>query len=181
MRWDDLFADLEAQWDSAVRSESETELPEVVRSERASMALTSRLAGCVGHRVTVEVDSRTITGCLDRLGAGWVQLLGRDGRTTVVTMAAIDAWHDLPRVGAPRDPVLSRLTFGHVLRSLAKDRSAVRVVLRGGAGTVTGTIDRVGADHFDVALHELDQPRRTAHVRGCRTVPVRAVAFVADC
>lgn len=178
MRWDDLFADLEAQWDSAVRGELEVELPEVVRSEKASTQLTSRLAACLDRQVTVGVGGETLTGCLRRLGAGWIQLLGRDGSTTIVTNEAIDALHDLPRVQAPKDPILSRLSVGHVLRSLAKDRAAVRLVLRGGAAALTGTIDGVGADHLDMALHDLDQPRRSAQIRGGRTVPFRSVAFV---
>lgn len=180
MRWDDLFADLEARWESAVRGESEAELPEVVRAERASMALGARLAGCAGQLVTARIDAWTLTGRLGRIGAGWVMLGAPDGKNTVVNTAAIDSLHDLPRVQAPADPVLSRLSFGHVLRSIAKDRSAVRLALRGGTAALTGTIDGVGADCVDVAVHDLDQSRRSAHIRGSRTVPFGAVAFVAE-
>ena len=43
---------------------------------------------------------------------------------------------------------------------------------------VSGTIDRAGADHLDLALHDIDEPRRSASVRGYRLVPFAALSWV---
>jgi len=64
-----------------------------------------------------------------------------------------------------------------VLRDLARRRIPVTVQLRTGRA-LTGTIDRAGADHLDLALHESGTPRRAAAVRGLRLVPFDAVAWV---
>jgi len=41
-----------------------------------------------------------------------------------------------------------------------------------------GTIDRAGADHLDIALHEPGAPRRAASVTGHRIVPFAGVAWI---
>jgi hypothetical protein len=56
-----------------------------------------------------------------------------------------------------------------VLRHLARDRAAVVLRLRSGA-EVAGTVDRVAADHLDLAVHPADERRP-------RGGPVRAVAL----
>jgi hypothetical protein len=43
---------------------------------------------------------------------------------------------------------------------------------------LSGTIDRAGADHFDLALHDLGAPRRSDEVSGHRLVPFGAVAWI---
>ncbi|GAB3565443.1 hypothetical protein [Spelaeicoccus albus] len=177
MRWEDLFADLEARWDSALRSETEAELPEVIRAERAQSTIDARLTGCVGRHVRIGAAGRALSGRLSRIGTGWTALQGADNCAIVINTRAIDYLDGLGLPQAPGDPVTSRLSFGHALRSIAKDRAAVRVVLR--TAEMTGTIDRVGADHVDLALHDLDQPRRSGRIRGVRTVPLAAIAFVA--
>jgi hypothetical protein len=45
-------------------------------------------------------------------------------------------------------------------------------------GGLTGTVDRVGIDHFDFAEHDPDVPRRAAEIRGIRFIPFAAVALV---
>jgi hypothetical protein len=55
----------------------------------------------------------------------------------------------------------------------------VAVALHTADGRVlTGTIDRAGADHLDLALHEPGAPRRAGDVRGYRLVPFAAVAWI---
>jgi hypothetical protein len=43
---------------------------------------------------------------------------------------------------------------------------------------VTGTIDRVGADFFELAEHALDAPRRRGEVQNVRLVPTAALVAV---
>jgi hypothetical protein len=53
----------------------------------------------------------------------------------------------------------------------------VQIVLDDG-GTLTGTLDRVGADYVELAVHPADEPRRNEAVQGVRAVVIGAVAVV---
>ena len=77
------------------------------------------------------------------------------------------------RPAPPRSPLADRLTFGFVLRDLVRRRAGVAVHLASGR-LLTGTIDRAGADHLDLALHEPGAPRRSDAVAGYRLVPFAA-------
>ena len=70
-----------------------------------------------------------------------------------------------------------RMGFGFVLRDLVRRRIPVTLHLAGGR-TLDGTIDRAGADHLDVALHEPGAPRRAENVTGYRIVPFTGVLAV---
>ena len=69
------------------------------------------------------------------------------------------------------------MTLGFVLRDCARKRRAVRAGIRTG-DVLTGTIDRVGADHLDLALHDADMPRRAESVRGHRMIPLVSVSWI---
>jgi hypothetical protein len=43
---------------------------------------------------------------------------------------------------------------------------------------VTGTIDRVGRDHLDIAVHESGAPRRDSSVSTYRILPLRELLIV---
>jgi hypothetical protein len=45
-------------------------------------------------------------------------------------------------------------------------------------GLATGTIDKVGADHLDLAEHPADAMRRTTALTGHRVVPFTAIGIV---
>lgn len=170
--WEGLFADLEAQFEAQERLEHDAEVADRTRRERALVDLHSRLVGHVGDRAGVRlVTGSHLTGELEDVGDGWVLLGG-----AVVPVDAVVAWTDLSH--RPHDATRARrFGLGHVLRGLARDRVLVRVVDRSGR-TSTGTIDRVGADHLDLAEHAPDEPRRTALVRSVRTIPFAALVSV---
>ena len=47
-----------------------------------------------------------------------------------------------------------------------------------GSGIIHGTIDRVGRDHLDIAVHERGTPRRESEVRQHRVVPLAQLRLV---
>ncbi len=71
----------------------------------------------------------------------------------------------------------ARQSFGFLLRDLARRRRPV-TLHDGGGRVLHGTIDGVGADHVELALHEPGTARRRAEVSRYRLVPLRAVTWV---
>jgi hypothetical protein len=171
VRWQELFADLEAQGDSLRRADDEREIAELTRGGLAQVALVNRLHGNVSARVTVKVAGvGDLSGRLQRVGADW--LLLSDGDEVVVPLSAVMGVMDLAAAAVSDEGVgvvASRLRLTSVLRAMARDRSPVRVVLRDGT-SVVGTPDRVGADFVDLAVHDLDEPPRPQQVRSRATV-----------
>lgn len=180
-RWDLLFADQDAQLERAERLELEAEVADRSRREVGRLQLVDRLRPLVGAVLRVDCPGGLeIEGVLREVGPDWA-LLEEPGRRAVVVGLA----HVLGVVGAGRASevqagparVADRWDLRHVLRGLVRDRAPVRVVLRDGR-VVSGTLDRVGQDHVDLAEHDLDRPRRAAAVRQVRLVPLAAVAVV---
>lgn len=192
MRWERFFDDLEDQlaseWE-AERAALDTEA-ERLRLSRVSLhARLSQLAGRDGAAPVISfdlADGSTLRGTVTGVGADCVAILPAEGRpgAVVVPFAAISGigmpHHDLLRSARPspaRSALSERLTFGYVLRDLVRRRAGVAVHLRSGRA-LHGTIDRAGADHLDIALHDPGAPRRADAVTGHRIVPYAAVAWV---
>jgi hypothetical protein len=73
--------------------------------------------------------------------------------------------------------VEARLDLASAVRGIARRRAAVRVRLLDGTELV-GTVDRVGADALDLAMHPAGEPRRSGAVRQVVIVPLASVASV---
>ena len=180
MRWESLFSDLEAQLDAATAEELAVEVRDRSRREVARLHLLDRAAPATGAQLSIGVaGAGTVAGRLLRCGPGW-WLLAADMAEVVVCTDAISWVAGLPAVA--EDPesagaVARRLDLGYALRGIARDRSAVTVILRDGS-VLTGTLDRVGADFVDLAEHAPGEPRRSASVRGARTVPLSGLAVI---
>jgi hypothetical protein len=174
MRWELLFADLDAQVAAGDAAELAGEVRERTRAELARQSLADRLLGRIGRPVTAHlVDGTVRSGDLVDAAAEWVVLRDRQGDRVVVVLlpvSAVVAWTGLGRrTVSERVVVRRRHSLTAVLRAVARDRSPVQVRLLGGL-RLSGTVDAVGADHFDLAEHDPDQPRRPAAVRSRRTV-----------
>ena len=183
MRWQQLFADLQAQFEAeeSAAEQAESALAGARRSRRACRSST----GCGGVARFPLV--RRAAGARAR----WPACSWRSARTgcslederrtaDLVALAAVRSVAGLGRrtaVAEPAGPVRGRLDLRRALRGLARDRSAVQVVLDDG-GVLSGTLDRVGADYVELAEHPADLPRRAEAVQGVRAVVIDAVAVV---
>jgi hypothetical protein len=184
VRWEQLFADLEAQLDAAAVAELAAEVDDRTRHALGEITVGQRLRAATGERVKLGLPGPVpaCEGTVTRTGADWVLLTTPAGQLpvlqTLVPAVAIEWISGLGRAADVSDPgpVAARLGLRSALRALARDRVAVTVTTRG--GVITGTVDRVGADHLDVAVHPLDVPRRREAVRGVRTVLFTALASV---
>jgi len=177
MRWELLFADLEALADEVEREPFDADVADRARAERAALTLADRLRGHVGAAVVLRLlGGDRVRARLVDVGADWALL--DDAGQVVVPLAAVAGVEGLSRLASTSRAALDRrVRLGIVLRRLSRDRTPVRVVLLDGA-VLTGTIDRVGADHLDLAQHAPDEPRRATVVRGVSVVRLAALAQV---
>ncbi|SOD93664.1 hypothetical protein [Blastococcus haudaquaticus] len=181
MRWQQLFEDLQSQFEAEEMASERAESASRSRAEVGAVHLRERLAGAQGSPLHITVrGAGQVTGTLVDHGVDWFLLDDGQGRELLVALGAVRAVGGLGRRTAPAEPagaVRSRLDLRWALRGLARDRSAVQVVLDDG-GTLTGTLDRVGADFVELAEHPGDAPRRSEAVQGVRAVVIDAVAVV---
>ena len=179
MRFRRLFEDLEAQLDAASEAELTAEVAERSRREAALVHLRDRVAGALGARVTVHLpQSPPVHGLLVDSGSDWLLLEEQGGGEALVATAALLGITGLGAAAAPDESAVGRrLDLRWALRGLARSRTAVRLVLVDGS-VPAGTLDRVGADHVDLAEHGRDELRRAAAVRQVRLVPLTALAAV---
>lgn len=171
VRWERLFADLEAQYDAAADAEFTDEVADRSRREIALVPLADRLRSTEDPAHIGLAGSESIQGAIVGCGPDWVLVVDEAGVDTLVPLAAI-AWVRglTPQAESEGSVVGARLGLGFALRGLARDRAEVTVVVRTGERFV-GTIDRVGADFVDLAEHPLGEPRRAGAVRSIRTIP----------
>jgi hypothetical protein len=178
MRWQQLFADLQAQFEEEEAAGVRAESASRTRAEVGAIRLADRLAGSVGLRVGLGCgDAGAVSGVLVDVGVDWL-LLEEAGREDLVALSAVRTVSGLGRRTAAPEPggsVRARLDLRWALRGLARDRAAVQLVLDDG-GVLTGTVDRVGADYVELAEHALGEARRAEAVQGVRAVVIAAIA-----
>lgn len=194
MRWDRFFEDLEDQlaseWEAErVALDTEAERLRVARTtlRERLLALAARERGAVAPTFET-LDGTTIAGWPTVVGADWagVELDGTRAGAALLALGAVvgvgmpesDVVRSARATAPARSATLAeRMTLGFVLRDLARRRAPVSVQLVTGR-LLAGTIDRAGADHLDLALHEPGTPRRASEVTGYRLVSLAALAWV---
>jgi hypothetical protein len=200
MRWDSLFDDLESQLEHESHAEEVDRRAEDHRLRLGRLTLRDRLqafSGREGSRREVVLELSTGATMIilpQAFGRDWMSgdVLSRDGASgaCVVPLSAITGML-LPKeclarsLAVPdrddRPPRLSdRIGLSFVLRDLCRRRVYVRLHEgTNGHGVHGGTLDRVAADHVDLAVHEPGVPRRERNVSHLRVVPVTAIGLIA--
>ena len=193
MRWDDLFDDLESQLERELSAEEVDLEAEEERLRLGRLSVRDRIVAVHesgGGPVTVILEGGArLRVAIVSTGRDWFSADIHDGSSRrtqcIVPIAALagvalDARDGLglaTREGESGHPSLpSRLGIAFVLRDLCRRRRAVDVMLS--TGEVHGTIDRVGRDHFDLAVHDPGSLRRESAVRELRVVPLSALRLV---
>jgi len=191
MRWDSLFDDLESQLERELTAE---ELDLAVEEERLRLGRlgvrdrVAVLAG-LGRRLRVDVGDQAFDIRLGVIGRDWVagELAAPHRTQCILPLPAIESLvlslADIraslaatPQDDDPAGSLPSRLGLPFVLRDLCRRRREVELAVRN--GSIVGTIDRVGRDHVDIAVHESGLPRRDDVVTQYRLVPITTIRLI---
>lgn len=198
MRWDNLFDDLEGQLEQELSAEEVDVRAEEERLRLGRLSLRDRIVAVVEDEgrdaessIRIILTNGTpLTVRPQTFGRDWFSAGVLDGSTSkvqvIVPMAAIASVvftraqaaasltatpSELSQTSLP-----ARLTLSFVLRDLCRRRSAVE--LSTVIGSLHGTIDRVGRDHIDLAVHEAGEARRESAVRESRAIPLAQLLLV---
>lgn len=197
MRWDNLFDDLESQLEQELSAEEIDLQAEEERLRLARLGIRDRLRALhagVGSpdarmlRLVLADGSRAVVEPAT-YGRDWLagELIEESGRRPqcVVTLDGIDGVIlERGQVAASLEPTAdespgalsARLGLPFVLRDLCRRRASVDLYLR--TARLHGTIDRVGRDHLDLAVHEAGQPRRDSAITELRIVRLGELVLV---
>ena len=193
MRWDSLFDDLEGQL-AREKSLEETDLAaEEERLRLGRLDLRERLiaihaaSGGTRYRVVVTVrGGLRVTLHPTSFGRDWMLAELTEGSRSVSCILPLQAIQSVSLTpGQTRDSLVAatpseaprisdRLGLSFVLRDLCRRRRYVQI--DSVDSSVRGTIDRVGRDHIDVAVHE--PPRRSTFVEEIRLVAFDGIHLV---
>ena len=189
VHWDHIFEDLEGQLAAEWEAERAVLDAESERLRIAKLSLRTRLRRLQARdrsiRLTLSDGTRRSVR-LRSVGADWIAVQSVDSLATLIIPltslmgiemdhgALLDALEDSI---AEADSLRERMSLGFVLRDLGRRRISLRIALRDGE-VLHGTIDRAGADHLDLAVHDAGEPRRAAAVRSFRIVPCDALVWL---
>lgn len=185
MRFDDLFDDLESQLEAELGAEERDTLAEEERFRVGRLELRERLLRAVGVLELRLRSGARLRLVREQVGKDWLSGTIVDGGP--VGSGCVVPVHAIAGVRLPVDAVAasleeprqraltSRLSLGFALRDLARRR--VQVELRC-PEPIHGTIDRVGRDHCDLALHEPGTARRASEVGAVELVPFATIEWL---
>jgi hypothetical protein len=188
MRWDSLFDDLEAQLEKEQREEDAALRADEERLRLRKLTLRDRIRAASRNGevlVILLANGVALRVQPSAFGADWLcgDLLEGAARTTaIVPLRAVQSFSIPASAAVPltlpsaRPDHSDRFGLAIVLGDLSRRRAEVRISTA--LGELAGTIDRVGADHLDLAVHEPDVARRASAVRRVDIVPFSAILSV---
>jgi hypothetical protein len=197
MRWDNLFDDLEGQLEQELTAEEVDLQAEEERLRLGRLSIRDRIISLHeaqerGSDYTfriVLVNGRAVDVRPTTFGRDWfaADVVGPGIQSQcivpLVGIASIAFTREQISVSMDAVPgetsgrsLAARLSLPFVLRDLCRRRAGLE--LQTIAGALYGTIDRVGRDHLDLALHDRDAARRENVVTGYRVVPLTQIALV---
>jgi hypothetical protein len=196
MRWDNLFDDLESQLEQEISAEELDLGAEEERLRVGRLTIRERLeavhqaggSDIRGLSVTLSNDLRLVlrpvTFGRDWFSADVVDESKRRAQCVVpffalsgVSLSGSQVASSVHMTAKGEHPSLSsRLSLSFVLRDLCRRRRALSIVLA--TGELHGTIDRVGRDHLDLAVHEPGSARRDSAVLEYRLIPLERIVLV---
>lgn len=195
MRWDHLFSDLESQLEQGLSAEELDLAAEEERLRLGRLGLRDRLVslhergGAMRRLVVTLIDGSRITietvafgrdwfsaDILDELGRRRHSILPLGAIATVTLSAEQIAVSLAARPPEPHPSLPSRLGLPFVLRDLCRRRHPLEIVTA--QGRSHGTLDRVGRDHLDLAVHEPGTVRRHRDVTELRLVAFDSLVVV---
>ncbi|GEK80068.1 hypothetical protein ABA31_14190 [Agrococcus baldri] len=186
VRFEDLFDDLESQLEAELGAEQRDLQAEEERFRIGRLELRDRIAAAPRLLdLTLRAGGRLRMRRM-ALGRDWLNGIVLEGAPAetgaVVPLHAIvgieldgDGAAASVRPAKEAGDLQARLSFAFALRDLARRRASV---ILEGASPIAGTIDRVGRDHLDLAVHEPGERPRHGAVRSWRLVPFAAFDWV---
>src|SRR5699024_184164 len=119
MRWNDLFADLEAQLEFGRWQSAEQDAAELTRGMWAELSLMDRLRGALGQQVRVVLqDGRIQVLQLRSVGPTWVGGLAESGAVLIRRDAILGVDMRLQCVTVPSRPLQAGPSMASIYRSL---------------------------------------------------------------
>jgi hypothetical protein len=194
VRWDNLFDDLEGQLENELNAEDLELRAEEERLRLGRLSLRQRITavtggtGSVGVVRVLLVSGQTLLIRPSTFGRDWLaaDLLeaGTGNPQCILPFAAIGAvilqpdqvQESLAPESGAAARLVDRIGLPFVLRDLCRRRKSLEI--QTGVGPVTGTIDRVGRDHVDLAVHAAGTLRRAGEVQQYRIVPLSQIHLV---
>lgn len=193
MRWDHLFDDLAGQLEHELHAEEADLLHEEERLRLGRLTVRDRFVALLrsGDPLLSTIRLRSRGGAVHRLR---LVTVGRDwaagdldsagvGVQGIVPLGGVESLMLSPAqarasliAGPERSELSARLGIAFLLRDLCRRR--VTATIETTAGLWSGTVDRVGRDHLDLAVHDIDRARRDSEIDHVRVIPFDQVVLV---
>lgn len=175
MRWERLWADLEAQAAALDRDEFDAEVADRAAREHATVTLMDRVRGCVGRQIRCQVHggrwrAGTVVGC----GVDWLALdrpEETEAALVLLPASALSAVSGLGRTAVAPDAlghVGSRVDLRLVLRRLATAGLDVCLERSTDGQAIRGRLGVVGRDYVEIESTDM----------GHLGVPIAVVAAI---
>ena len=146
MRWEKLFAEIEAQSGDVARAERDAEILDRTEGEWAATSWRDRLApGPISLRVA---GLGRIDGSLARITGAWL-LLQTDAYEVIVNPDWVSAVSTSASRAKPLSALERRMTWVHAIRMLQREGARIHVV-RADGSSVDGTARLAGKDFVEI-------------------------------